>query len=242
MLDKCLTYTQSQCSSSYWTWIKIHEEKLGNVRGGVSSSSPDVMYIIHVRRNVLRTIIAYEITLHKHSVLANNNMHPHNKQDAATFRAYKAHIDTSKLVQAIEDYFSTRALIARMLAGARGCYSYFEDWLVPRARSLQMHSIQKCLGVRYQGIFDKEEPIHEALPILDTVVNSKEVEGALRGTQFEYTLEEVALHPRPLTIDSKGVAYGFLDEVSVAAVFDNLRPPAALPSACAKRCQQHQQA
>jgi len=105
-----------------------------------------------------------------------------------------------------------------------------------------MHSIQKCLGVRYQGIFDKEEPIHEALPILDTVVNSKEVEEALRGTQFEYTLEEVALHPRPLTIDSKGVAYGFLVEASVAAVFGNLRQPAVLPSACARRCQQHQQA
>ena len=72
-----------------------------------------------------------------------------------------------------------------------------------------MHSIQKRLGVQYHGIFDNEEPIHEVLPILDTVINSKEVEEALRGAQFEYILEEVVLHPRPLTIDCKVVRTGF---------------------------------
>ena len=71
----------------------------------------------------------------------------------------------------------------------------FEDWLDPRARGLQMHSIQKCLGVQYHGIFGDEEPPHEALPILDIAVNSKEVEEALRGAQFEYILEEVVLYP-----------------------------------------------
>jgi len=200
------------------------------------------MCSIHLRRRVLRTIFAYVVTLHKHFALATVNIHPHKEQDAATPRAYKAHVDTPKLAQVIEDHFSTRAPIARMLDGARVCYSCLEDWLGPRARGLQMHCIQKCLGVQFQGIFDDEETIHEVLPVLDTVVNSKEVKEALRGAHLEYILEEVVLRPRPLTLDSIGVAYGLLDEALVAAVFDNLRQPAVLPSACAKRCQQRQQA
>jgi len=85
------------------------------------------------------------------------------------------------------------------------CYSCLEGWLGPRARGLQMHCIQKRPGVQFQGIFDDEESIHEVLPVLDTVVNSKEVKEVLRGAHLEYTFEEVVLRPRPLALDSIGV-------------------------------------
>jgi hypothetical protein len=68
-----------------------------------------------------------------------------------------------------------------------------------------------------------EVPRQEVFPVLATIENSQEVEKALRGTEFEYMLEDAAIAPQPRIHDARGMEYGFLDEATQALVFDRLK-------------------
>merc|ERR1740121_485700 len=110
-----------------------------------------------------------------------------------------------------------------MIGNTTACTSRYEDWIDPRARDNQSASLQKCLGLSPTPLLEGEDPIQETHPILDTIANSKEVEKALRGTEFEYMLEDAALDTRPRIHDAGGIEYGFLDEAARDAVFDKLK-------------------
>merc|ERR1712048_513312 len=103
------------------------------------------------------------------------------------------------------------ATVLKMMAGARTCVAHYEDLVDPRATISERHSILKCLGFPYYDMTDYEIPIQETFPILETIANAEEVEKKLRGTKYEYMLEDAALDPRPTIHDAKNIEYGFLD-------------------------------
>lgn len=213
-LEDCFKYLRSVNPTAQTIAFKVHWDTLPNIKEPFGS--PNITYVLHNRRNVVRTMVAFPSGLH-----AGN---PYEAADGA----FKTALQSNLLVREIRDYFAVHASLWKMLGSSKICYSWFENWIDPRARNLQQASLEKCLGLPYRELHENEEPIQEVYPILDTIVNSKDVENALRGTEFEYMLEDAALNPRPRIVNASGVEYAFMDEASRNTVFDNLKASDAL--------------